>query len=253
MVPDAVSPIVALVFLAVTAGTWLIGRLRRAETALCHAEALAASRGRCLGLLARDLEGPAMSLLALSPLVPEPEGAAVDAAARRLLALADEASDTLAVPAHPRQLDPTRLPLGPLLRETLEEVGPGGAGRRWRLSPETEAVVLHADGRALKRVLFQAMARAVRETRPADWIAVRLARTEDTLALIVEDEGAGLPTGDLTGADGTRGVGLGLATARDLMRAHGGDLVTETAPGIGGRTWLTLPSWRVLDTEASTA
>jgi signal transduction histidine kinase len=34
--------------------------------------------------------------------------------------------------------------------------------------------------------------------------------------------------------------------ARDLLRAHGGDLTVETAEGIGSRCWLWLPRHRVL-------
>ncbi|WP_376096335.1 sensor histidine kinase [Roseomonas sp. CCTCC AB2023176] len=247
---DALLAACALALVAaVLAGANLLRRLRRTETALDHCEALAATRGRCLGLLARELEAPALTLLSQAPELAPPHAAAVDAAARRFLALADEVSDVLSLSTGPRRLDPVRIALGPLLRETLEEVGLIGTGRHWRIAPEAEAAILHADRRALKRILFQALARAVRETRPSDWIALRLDRTEDTVALVVEDEGAGLSPGDLTAPGGTRGVGLGLATARDLMRAHGGDLVTEAAPGIGARTWLTFPAWRVLEAD----
>jgi signal transduction histidine kinase len=45
---------------------------------------------------------------------------------------------------------------------------------------------------------------------------------------------------------GTRGLPLGLSVARDLLRAHGGDLTVETAEGIGSRCWLWLPRHRVL-------
>ncbi len=229
-------------------------RARNGEAALSSCRALTASRGRALGLLARDLEGPGMALLGLASRLPLPESAAVDATARRILALADEVCDVLAVNAGPRRLDPVRLPLGPLLGEALEEVGLplGPAGRHWRIAPEVRGAVLHADPRALKRVVFQVLARAARETRPADPITLRLAVGRDTASLIVEDEGAGLPAGELAAATGTRGVGLGLATARDLMRAHGGDLVLETAPGIGARTWITFPRSLLLDAEEPT-
>ena len=46
------------------------------------------------------------------------------------------------------------------------------------------------------------------------------------------------------------GLSLGLSAARELMRAHGGELTLEAAPGIGARTWLTLPRMRVLEDQA---
>jgi signal transduction histidine kinase len=82
-----------------------------------------------------------------------------------------------------------------------------------------------------------------------DRIALRLVRAAETVALVIEDEGAGLPHGDLAGGHGTRGLSLGLSAARELMRAHGGELTLESVPGIGARTWLTLPRARVLEDQ----
>jgi signal transduction histidine kinase len=74
----------------------------------------------------------------------------------------------------------------------------------------------------------------------------------ETVAIIVEDEGDGLPAQDLvpetTGPiTGTRGLDLGLTLARSLAAAHGGDIRLESVPGIGARAWLTLPRARLLE------
>ena len=47
------------------------------------------------------------------------------------------------------------------------------------------------------------------------------------------------------GADRSRGLGFGLSLARSLLRAHGGELVIEAAPGIGARAFLSLPPERM--------
>ena len=51
-------------------------------------------------------------------------------------------------------------------------------------------------------------------------------------------------------ADRSRGLGFGLSLARSLLRAHGGELVIEAAPGIGARAFLSLPPERMAETLA---
>jgi signal transduction histidine kinase len=96
--------------------------------------------------------------------------------------------------------------------------------------------------------------RAARATREGDSIEVRLERAQDAIALVVEDEGLGLAAEDLAPAvhDGAEprsrgfGLGLGLVVARSLLRAHGGELVVEAAPGVGARAFLSLPADRLV-------
>ena len=75
--------------------------------------------------------------------------------------------------------------------------------------------------------------------------------TSESLAIVVEDEGAGLGAEDLApgcarAAEHTRGLSFGLAVARSLLEAHGGELRLEAQAGIGARAWLVLPRSRML-------
>jgi signal transduction histidine kinase len=38
------------------------------------------------------------------------------------------------------------------------------------------------------------------------------------------------------------GVGLGLAIAKGIVEAHGGNIGIDSEPGLGTRVWFTLPS-----------
>jgi len=250
MLPITLAVAAALTVLA----AWhLLGRARAAESRADQAELRLGTATRSLGLLARELELPGLSLLGLAARLPPEAASAIEAEGRRLLSLSEEVSDHLATPAGPRHIMENRIPLGPLLREAVAEIAlPLGQGaRHWWIAPEAESLTLLADRRALHRVLSQSLARAARETRLGDRIALRLVRAAETVALVIEDEGAGLSHGDLAGGEGTRGMSLGLSSARELMRAHGGDLTLESAPGIGARTWLTLPRRRVLEGQAA--
>ena len=214
--------------------------LARAEAAA--ALRLAEARGRCLGLLAQDLQAPGLALLG--------HAGVVAAEARLLLRLADDITEYLAAEAGPRVLRPDCVALLPLLEEavaaTATRLGPGA--RQWRLAAGFAGLTLHADRRALRGALLQVLERAARMTRHGDWIDLRPHLTPDSVAIIVEDEGAGLGAEDLasgaaraTEADRTRGLGFGLAVARSLLEAHGGALRLEARPGVGARAWLTLP------------
>jgi signal transduction histidine kinase len=220
-------------------------RLRQAEAAAARAQNQSEGRGRCLGLLAQDLQGPGLALLGHAATLPGPEAAAIDAEARRVLRYADDVAEYLAAETGPRQLDPAPLPLGPLLAEAVATVAAQlGPGRRaWRVAPAFADLTLTADRRALQGALLQVMGRAARMTREGDQIDLRPVLAEDSVAIVVEDDGAGLPAADLSiGApDGTRGLGHGLAVARALLEAHGGALRLEALPGVGARAWLTLP------------
>jgi signal transduction histidine kinase len=241
------SPLLAL---GVLRARRLARRLRTAEDAAEAACRQAEGRGRCLGLVARELQGPGLALLGHSAALPEGPAAEVAAAAQQMLRLSDDVAEYLAVEAGPRRLAPEPLPLIPLLEAAVAEVAIRlGPGRRdWRVAGGFAGLTLQADRRALHGALTQILARAARMTREGDQIDLRPILTEECLAIVVEDEGAGLPAADLAAGapPGTRGLGFGLAIARSLVEAHGGSLRLEALPGIGGRIWLTLPRERLL-------
>jgi signal transduction histidine kinase len=214
----------------------------------------AAARERMLGLLAQDLQ--ALALLGHAGALPPAQATAVAAEARHLLRLSDELTEWMAAEAGPRRLRPEPLALMPLLEDavaaTAARLGPGR--RHWRLAPEFVELALEADGRALRGAVQQVLTRAARMTRDGDWIGLRPVLTPDSLAIVVEDEGAGLSAEDLAAAaaaapveaERTRGLGFGLAVARSLPEAHGGGLRMETVRGVGARAWMTLPRARLL-------
>ena len=103
---------------------------------------------------------------------------------------------------------------------------------------------------AFRRCLNNVVSNA---TRHADHVSVRASRMRDTIEIIVDDDGPGIPEsaredvfkpfyrieGSRNAATG--GTGLGLAIARDVIRGHGGDIRIETAPEGGVRARLRMP------------
>lgn len=165
-----------------------------------------------------------------------------------------------------------RAPLGPLvdraIAAALLRAGRPGL-RHWLVEPALRHKVVLADPAALQAALSALLRRAVKHSREDDIIALRWISGSARAAIVVEDEGDGLfgtlpgqaaedrrhadgPSGGVNGNDGSA---LGdvceldddLREARRFVAPEGGDVRFEAAPGIGARTWLTLPRERVLE------
>ena len=137
------------------------------------------------------------------------------------------------------------------LRSLLDTVVDGFAeqGRDVRLQPG-DSVLIEGDSVALKRMFANLIDNAIK----FGGLARVSMSTEDGCAVVeVEDDGPGLPDGDLEAVfepfrraepsrnRDTGGIGLGLTAARSIARAHGGDIVLANRLGGGLKAKVTLP------------
>lgn len=233
-------------------------RSARLSAEVATQRALAEARARSFALVARDMNSIGLAMLGRAQQLDTRNfdrgtGRAFEGDARQLLALADAAAEEGAGAAPARRLVEERFPLLPVLQEAVAiagaQLGPGS--RHWRITPSLEGLTVTADRRALRGAVVQVLGRAARATLEGDFIDIRADLRPHAASIIVEDEGLGVTVEDLAPAlhDGaperTRGLGFGLSLARALLRAHGGELVIEVAPGIGARAFLSLPPERV--------
>jgi two-component system heavy metal sensor histidine kinase CusS len=116
-----------------------------------------------------------------------------------------------------------------------------------------EAVVAGRPG-DLERLLRNLVENAVRHSPRGGRVLVDLVagqRGGRAVEIAVADEGEGVPEGERdrlfepffrgAGAQGTSGAGLGLAIAREIARAHGGDVHLDPTPSRGARFVVRLP------------
>jgi signal transduction histidine kinase len=139
----------------------------------------------------------------------------------------------------PPPLDLLPVPLAPLVNEAVEAARPLGASLRLENVVHPDILV-----RADRMQLFRVLTNLLRNAAEAGARVVCVTAQQSSPILVVEitDDGPGLP--EPVRADLFRpfasmrrgGTGLGLAIARDLMVAHGGDIVL-VATGESGTTF----------------
>ncbi|MGE0221687.1 MAG: ATP-binding protein [Acetobacteraceae bacterium] len=163
-------------------------------------------------------------------------------------------SATLAFGRDARSSEPVvPLDLAELLRTILDETTDAQPNLADRLTYEGPAhFTLRARALTLKRALTNLVTNAANYGGSAH---IRLHEPSGGMVRIeIEDDGPGIPPGDLDRVfepfhrgDQSRnretgGVGLGLPIARNILRAHGGDVVLANRPSGGVRAAVTLPA-----------
>ena len=112
---------------------------------------------------------------------------------------------------------------------------------------------IECDPLLLRRAIDNLLDNAAKYSESGTAIRLAVAPNGTRVAFEISDRGVGMTTDELERAftpfwraDGSRtrktgGVGLGLALARRIARAHGGDVTLESAPGQGTKARLDVP------------
>lgn len=115
------------------------------------------------------------------------------------------------------------------------------------------ATRVRGDAALLAQLVRNLVDNAARHARTGIALAVAADTDGTTVALLVDDDGDGIPLADRdrvfdrfvrlddARARDTGGSGLGLSIAREIARAHGGDVRVEDAPSGGARLRVELP------------
>lgn len=113
---------------------------------------------------------------------------------------------------------------------------------------------LKVDGEKMSQVFINLIDNAIKFSPDGTEIGIRTQREDDSVAITIQDSGPGILPEDQKriferffqvdkarrGGAG-RGVGLGLAIARQITRAHGGDIQITSQPGSGSAFVVKLP------------
>jgi two-component system heavy metal sensor histidine kinase CusS len=233
--------------------------------------ALMATQRRFVSDAAHELRSPLTSLrgeLELALRRPREAAAYREALTRALrdtIELAALADDLLSL-ARARTVPSTAecTAVAPVLERVTAQLGGTAAARGVQLAQKGAAGRQAAIGaRDLERVVRNLVENALRHAPAGSTVQVVVGTEAEQLSLAVEDAGPGVPPEQaervfepfvrLDPARGrdAGGAGLGLAIAREIARAHGGDVELAPRPGIpGGRFVLRLPEGDTDEVEA---
>ena len=164
----------------------------------------------------------------------------------RIDTLNDIVSDLLQF-ARPRQPAPVQTAFRPLIRTTVTLLRGDPALADVSVDVQGEDVVISADPELLKLALHNLLVNSAQAMDGHGRIVVMARSTDDACEIRIADEGPGIPPAlrshlfEPFFTTKHRGTGLGLATARRLMEAHGGTLELICPPEGGTTAILRLP------------
>ncbi len=113
----------------------------------------------------------------------------------------------------------------------------------------------YADKNAVKTILRNLLANAIKFTNPGGTITTRIIEKDDQfIEVSVHDDGIGMSEETMGklflakakndpkwGTSGEKGVGLGLIITKEFIEKHNGTIRVDSSPGVGSTFYFTLP------------
>ena len=244
----------------------------RAQEAANRAEAARESqdlKSTLLDALAHEFKTPLTSMKAstsalLSGVVTEPQArqdliVVVNEEIDHLNRLVTEAVHVARIEAGAVQLDRARQPLTPILAAALHTMESSIEGRPVKVDVAQDLPQVNVDADMTVLAIRQLLDNAARYSPRGAPIGVQASGRDGRAVICVSDHGPGVPMSERTrifdkfyrgsNAGSTHGTGMGLAIARQIARAHGGEVWLDKTSSAGSDFCLSLP----LDGEKGSA
>jgi signal transduction histidine kinase len=174
---------------------------------------------------------------------------------RSLSQLLDDLFEVAQIEAGGMKLNRRRSSIRDLISDTIEAFSTlarrQGVMLDGSIGPQVVPVLM--DVPKIERVLANLVDNALRHTSRGGFVHLSASATEEGVRVEVRDTGEGIARADLSrvferfyrgeddGGSSDGGAGLGLAIAKGIVQAHGGEIGIESTVGEGTCVWFTLP------------
>ncbi|MGH8959393.1 MAG: ATP-binding protein [Acidimicrobiia bacterium] len=148
----------------------------------------------------------------------------------------------------------TNVDLSALVEKVTVHLTPAASSHNVHIATYYDpSVHIKGDHEQLERVVANLVSNAIKYSKPEGEVAISLRAFDGIAQLVISDQGIGISSADQARiferffrassavSAGIPGTGLGLAIARDVARAHKGDLILESSLGVGTTMTLLLP------------
>ena len=223
--------------------------VRKAAQALAEMQrqirGAAEERTKLLAAIAHDLRTPLTRLLFRAEYAPAEHRDRIVQDIERMDAMI---GGVLAFVRGEERIERQRLDLAALVESVVDDWADSGADVT---IADAVPVQVDADPIALRRIVSNLLENALKYAGGA---RCRVCRDGEDALLLIDDDGPGIDEdslervfkpferGDSTRDPATGGVGLGLALARGIARAHGGDVWLRRRPNRGLRAYVRIPA-----------
>jgi len=249
----------ATLFVLIVAGAWLIERTVAREIAV------AALQSDFVSAVSHEFRTPLTTLCQLSELLMRNRVASdadrqqyyelLHGESQRLRRLVETLLDFGRLDAGHLEFHFDDVDVSELVRRTVDEFcgSPQARQHRVEMSADLGSVHARADSEVLRTVVWNLLENAAKYSPSCDTIWVGVQQQATAIVFTVRDRGVGIPRteqrhvfekfvrGASAKASGVGGAGVGLAMAKRIVEAHGGDIAVESEPGAGSTFTVTLP------------
>jgi two-component system sensor histidine kinase KdpD len=144
-----------------------------------------------------------------------------------------------------------RFPIS-LISGALRQMKPSLEGRHVEVEASDDLPLVLVDAELVQLVIRQLLDNALKYSLPTGSITLKATTDENGVVIAIADQGPGIPQEEQSrifdkfyrGAQGdsqTKGTGMGLAVAREVVHAHGGEIHLKSSPGLGSEFYFSLP------------
>lgn len=244
----------------------LAHQTRQAQRLREEAEEASRAQARLLSRVSHEFRTPLNHILGFSQLLElgglrrdqEENVREVQNAGRRLLALVDQVLRITGGGLQEEDVIAERVDVAAIIRRALAQLKPVIEAREITVAfggDASESAIAYTSHRHLEQALWRLLSNAVKHNRHGGRIDITIAEMDDRIHVGITDTGQGIPEdrlpllfepfgqlGDANANGDREDGGSGLATARALINAIGGQLRATSQPGHGSTFYFDVPA-----------